>query len=449
MPILVPKPKSGTTVATAEALGQDIAVPEMVPRNCRLRTYQKKTVRSLDIDDEVIAYASPDSTYAVTKRLMDQATKSILIGIYDFSAAHMRELVLAALARGVKVSLMLDIDNDAESALFDELAGLGVTGVPAPSCANDTVRVFRSSHEKVIVIDGQWCLVQSGNYSDNSIPLNVTDGGDRSNFRTGNRDTGLAVRSKKLAKFFTGILESDMELVTGAPQATRRFPEADVFAVEAAPKKIPAQLFASKAFRLRDPLTVTPVLSPDNYMSVVPKLLRKAKTFVLIEQQYIKAKQPKIRELLEAIKDARADNPQLDVRIVLGKIFNKRELPKEEANLKLLADDFGLKLGKHIRYINTDRFVHCHNKLILIDGGGVLVSSQNWSDAAVSENREAGLWLQHAGIAGYFKDIFESDWKSAFKTPATGVAGVPETVMPEALSAGGFVRVAFADYQEV
>jgi phosphatidylserine/phosphatidylglycerophosphate/cardiolipin synthase-like enzyme len=390
MPILVPKPKSGTNVAIAEALGAGIAVPEMVPRNCRLRHYDKKTVRSLEIDDEVIAYASPDSAYAVTKRLIDEAKESIVIGIYDFSAAHVRELVLAALARGVKISLMLDIDSDAESSLFDELLGLGVTGVSAPSCANPNVKVFRSSHEKVTVIDGEWCLVQSGNYSDNSIPLNVVDGGDKSNFRTGNRDTGLAVRSKKLAKFFTGILESDMELVTAGPQAARRFPEAEMFAVEAAPTKIPAQLFKSKTFRLRDPLTVTPVLSPDNYMNVVPKLLRKAKSSVLIEQQYIKAKQPNVRQLLEAIKDAREENPDLDVRIVLGKIFNKRDLPKEQENLELLANDFGLELGKNIRYINTDRFVHCHNKMVLIDNGGTLVSSQNWSDSAVTENPEAG-----------------------------------------------------------
>jgi phosphatidylserine/phosphatidylglycerophosphate/cardiolipin synthase-like enzyme len=450
MPIFVPKPKAGTSVGAPEALAADIAVPELVPRNCRLRPpYEPKKVRSIEVDGEIIAYASPDSTYAVTKRLMDDARKSILIGIYDFSAAHMRELILDALARGVKVSLMLDIDNEAESNLFDELAGLGVVGVPAPSCAHDTVKVFRSSHEKVIVIDGEWCLVQSGNYSDHSIPLNVVDGGDRNNFRKGNRDTGLAVRSRKLARFFADILDSDMELATAEPEAARRFPAEEFFAVEAAPKKIPERLFPSKTFRPREPLKITPVLSPDNYMDIVPKLLREAKRSLLIEQQYIKAKQPKIRSLLQAIKAARDENPDLDVRIILGKIFKAGDLPKEEENLEILEEDFALKLGKNIRYINTERFVHCHNKMVLIDGLGVLSSSQNWSDSAVSENREAGLYLKHSGIAGYFRDIFESDWKSAFKSPSKGVSGVPETATPQSLQRGGFIRVALADYQEV
>jgi phosphatidylserine/phosphatidylglycerophosphate/cardiolipin synthase-like enzyme len=103
-------------------------------------------------------------------------------------------------------------------------------------------------------------------------------------------------------------------------------------------------------------------------------------------------------------------------------------------------------LGKNIRYIDTSRFVHCHNKMVLVDGKGVLVSSQNWSNSAVSKNREAGVWLTHAGICSYFTQIFENDWKTALKAPD---ATAKDVVAPEALQAGGYVRVSPADYQEV
>jgi phosphatidylserine/phosphatidylglycerophosphate/cardiolipin synthase-like enzyme len=446
------------TLATPQGAGGrprksiPVAVPELAGgRNCKLRQYNKKPIPSVTISSEVIAYASPDSTFAVTKRLFDGAKKSILIGIYDFSAPHMRELLLSAMARGVKVSLMLDIDSDDEKHLFDELVQMGVTGVEAPSCANDTVRFFSCSHEKVIVIDDTWTLVQSGNYSDNSIPMNVNDGGNGAGFRTGNRDTGVAVKSAALAKLFTQILRADMKLVKATPQLLRRLPGPAMFLVERAPAKMPDKLFPSLEMNLPSRLTVQPVLSPDNYMDVVPSLLRKAKKSILIEQQYIRAdgtKNPNVHLLLDAIAEARANNPRLDVRIVLGKIFNGGELPKEQANLKILRDEYDLVLDTNIRYINTDQLVHCHNKMVIIDGTGVLVSSQNWSDTAVSKNREAGLWVPQADIAKYFKKIFETDWKAAFKTPAKGVTRT-RSATPQSLREGGFVKVARADYEEV
>ena len=384
------------SVRRATQLEADAGVflPEMVARNCALEQYTPVNVPDFDVEDEIIAYCSPDSTYAVAKRLFDEASKSIIIGIYDFSADYMKELVLNAVQRGVKVKLMLDIDSKDEQTLFDDLTDSGVDGVPAPSCASHKVHFFSSSHEKVIVIDGEWCLVQSGNYSENSIPLNVADGGDPEHFRSGNRDTGLAIRSRKLAKFFAGILESDMALEINGPESlAAAATAATAFLVESAPTKVPTQLFPSKTFKLTKPLNVQPVLTPDNYMDIVPDKLKAARKSILIEQQYIRGSQDHIVALLDAIKAARDQAPDLDVRIILGKLFNKKELPKEQENLDLLKSKYQLTLGKNIRYIDTTRFVHCHNKMVLVDGKGVLVSSQNWSNSAVAKNREAGVWL--------------------------------------------------------
>jgi phosphatidylserine/phosphatidylglycerophosphate/cardiolipin synthase-like enzyme len=430
-----------------EPVRTEVFMPEMVPRNCHLEPYHPVKVPIIDVDQDIIAYCSPDSTFAVTKRLFDAAKKSILIGIYDFSADYIKELLLDALKRGVSVKLMLDIDSKDEQALFDDLNDAGVDGVPAPSCASHRVHYFSSSHEKVIVVDDEWCIVQSGNYSDNSIPLNVEDGGDPDHFRTGNRDTGLAIRSKKLSKFFSGILKADMALELKGPESLpAKVETANAFMVEKAPTKLPPKLFPSRTFSLKKPLTIQPVLSPDNYMKVMPDKLRAAKKSILIEQQYIRGVQPDIAELLAAIKEASDAADAFDVRIILGKIFSKKDLPKEEANLELLKENYGLQLGKNIRYIDTSRFVHCHNKMVLVDGRSLLVSSQNWSDSAVSKNREAGVWLTHTGICGYFTRIFESDWSTALKAPA---APAHDVVEPEALRAGGYIRVSPADYQEV
>src|SRR2546427_10838558 len=88
--------------ASAEAL-QDIGLLELVNRGCRLEDQKPiiiKSVPSFDISGDFIAYASPDSTYAVTKNLLEGAKHSILIGIYDFTADYMKTLLLNAMQRG-------------------------------------------------------------------------------------------------------------------------------------------------------------------------------------------------------------------------------------------------------------------------------------------------------------------------------------------------------------
>jgi phosphatidylserine/phosphatidylglycerophosphate/cardiolipin synthase-like enzyme len=443
MPLLV-------TESSAESLG-GLGSLELVPRNCPLKAYKKiKKVPTFEVTGDFIAYASPDSTYAVTRRLLDSAKKEIIIGIYDFSAGYMKDILLNATQRGVKVSLMLDIDSKQEEQLFEELKKFGCQAVPAPSCASKEVSYFPSSHEKVIVIDGVWTLVQSGNYSKNSIPFNEKDGGDPDHFVTGNRDMGVAIRFKPLAGFFSKVLRSDMQLeldaakVEAAERRARRRREPDL--VEAVPELLPPKLFPSKSLNPQNTIKVTPVLTPDNYMQVIPGFLASATRSILIEQQYIRSEQADVVKVLAAIKAAQQDNPNLDVRIILGKLFSAADFQAEQKNVANLQKNFGLKLGDNIRYIDLKRFVHCHNKLIVVDNEAVLVSSQNWSKTGVGANREAGVLMRYPDLAHYYSQIFESDWSSASKTIPKPGAG---TITPEALAKGSFVEVRAADYQDV
>lgn len=447
--------KEVDSIPSLESLGADRAdhtiesMLEMVSRSCRLETYTSVPVPQFEISGEILAYTSPDSTFAATKKLLDAALKSIQIGIYDFSAGYMADLLKDAMSRGVKVTLMLDTDHvKGEDEIFQELQDFGAKCVPAPSCASTRIHVFRSSHEKTVIIDGEICLVQSGNYSGNSIPLNTVDGGDPAHFKTGNRDMGVAVRSKPLARFLAKILDSDMDLELNTPESlSRSAVKPPPMLLEATPKQIPETLFPSKTFKLTTPLKVQPILSPDNYMQVIPGILAAAKKSVLIEQQYIHSADAPIAELLDAIRQAWDANPALDVRIVLGKIFSNKDLEKEKINLANMEAKYGLKIARNIRYINTSQLVHCHNKTVIIDAKTILVSSQNWSRAAVLENREAGLLFTHKGTAGYFTKIFETDWKSARKALPASVSG--GAITTQSLRSGGFIEVAAADYQQL
>ena len=355
MPLIVQKNEAHKPAIESLAAGTREksleATLEMVPRNCRLEEYDKVKVPTFTISGGLTAYASPDSTFAVTKELIDAAEKTILIGIYDFTAGYVADLLKDAMARGVKVTLMLDTDHvKGEDEIFESLADNGADCVPAPSCASKKVHYFRSSHEKVIVIDGQVCLIQSGNYSKNSIPMNTEDGVDDNRFRTGNRDMGVAVRSRDLARFLTRILKSDMKLELNAPEGLgHAFAAPPPMLVEAAPSKRPSKIFPSRTFEIATPLEVQPILSPDNYMDAIPAALRKAKTSVLIQQQYIHSGDDPVAELLQAIADARGDKKDFDVRILLGKLFDDKALKKEKENLKNIAERYDLKISGNAR----------------------------------------------------------------------------------------------------
>ena len=423
---------------------------EMVGRNCVLSEYKKIPVPEFRIHGEFITYSSPDSTYAVTKQLIEAGQKSIIIGMYDFTAGYMKELLLKAMQRGVKVSLMLDLDGrSGETEIYEELVRYGCEGVPAPSCASEHANYFASSHEKVIVIDDTWTLVQSGNYSDNSIPQNE-DGGDRDNFVPGNRDMGVAINWKPLAALFEKVLRGDMKLERdaslgeAAPSGMAELEEIEL--IEAAPLEPPVKLFPSRRFKPNKPVKVTPILSPDNYMSVIPDFLASATKSIYIEQQYIRGQQEAIGRLLEKIRKAMGRTPDLDVRIILAKPFPGSRFDKEAKAIKDLKQQFGLKLGENIRILNPKHFVHCHNKLIIVDEQAVLVSSQNWSDSAVLKNREAGLLLEYPEMARQYAAIFKTDWDTGLKTLRKGRA---EHLGPEAFGLGGTVKLNWGDYAEV
>ncbi|MBE0525331.1 MAG: hypothetical protein IH631_00190, partial [Candidatus Thorarchaeota archaeon] len=59
-----------------------------------------------------------------------------------------------------------------------------------------------------------------------------------------------------------------------------------------------------------------------------------------------------------------------------------------------------------------------HNKAFIADGRIILICSINWSEESISENREAGVVIEHEGVAGWYQEVFDYDWGIAdYDTP--------------------------------
>ncbi|WP_078228517.1 phospholipase D-like domain-containing protein [Flavobacterium sp. LM4] len=424
---------------------------EMVGRNCRLEQYTKIQVPSFKISGRFVTYASPDSTYYATQKFFEQAEESILIGIYDFSAEHMVACIKDAIDRGVTVSLMLDIDSSKELEVYKKLQKYGVECIPAPSCASENIHYFSSSHEKVIVIDNQWTLIQSGNYSDNSIPYNKGNGEIiEGSFKNGNRDMGVAIESKPLAKFFTQILRADMQLERSAAgeEKIQSLLSTSEFLIEA-PAKRPSILFPSEEFNHTHRVQVQPILSPDNYMSEIPNFIRTAKKSIKIEQQYIRVGQVEISKLLQAINEAKENGDEnFSVQIIVAPPNPRggaKDAEKTQKEVDVLRG-----MGFEVLLLSNKHFVHCHNKLLIVDDEAVLISSQNWSDSAVVKNREAGIIIYDKEITKYYGKIFDADWTMSEES-IEEIIPTKEVINIEAYSsnAGKYIIVDACDFQEV
>lgn len=386
-------------------------------RSCKLTEYKDYKVPSFQISGRIVTYASPDSTFYVTKKFFAKAQETILIGIYDFTADHVYTCIVAAIDRGVRVSVMLDLENEKEVAMWKKLKRYGVECVQAPSCTSTSARYFASSHEKVIVIDGKWTMIQSGNYSDRSCPWNELDGDASQGFVKGNRDMGVLFESKPLARFFTKVLRDDMKLQLNGMglEGFETTPLSNDFLIEA-PANIPDPLFPSKEFNPEEGIKIQPVLTPDNYIDDVSDWLKTAKKSIKIEQQYIRVEHNHIKDLLACIPD------DVTVQIILAQpMGDEKSRSRTQYEFDTLQNDYGYD----VRFLSK-QFSHCHNKLIIVDDKEVLISSQNWSNTAVATNREAGVIIYDADITRYFKKIFDADWTMSDDAVEERVGLIPE-----------------------
>jgi len=82
--------------------------------------------------------------------------------------------------------------------------------------------------------------------------------------------------------------------------------------------------------------------------------------------------------------------------------WNKEE-NLETANY---LDSFGIE----VKFGDTTKLDAIHNKGVIVDEKAVLVSSINWSNESVTENRETGIIIYDSDVANYFTNIFEWDW---------------------------------------
>src|SRR5579885_69298 len=426
---------------------------------------------------EVICHVSPDDAWPVLSDFLSRTEKTLTLGIFDLSAPHvvakLRELAesnthfrlnlstqkgLACAASGAKKG---DLD---EKEVIDGLREvMGERFRQAYVNVSGDGRTFASSyHIKAAVRDGEELWLSSGGMrSSNQPPPDVHPAatGERTfrPLRLYNREWHVVVKNRNLARTFEAYLLHDLKTAEADPAPTRTpdagplvdveqlIPEAGLREEAAPPRYFARKVIPQDA---GSPVTVRPLLTPDNYLEHVIRLVNSARHTLFIQNRSLNLLDPLednedlFVELWRAVKSRQ--DAGVDVRMIFGVHFDEDRARAVKERL--------VRFGFRPACLRAQR--GCHAKGVIVDSEAVLVGSHNWTNQGVTANRDASLIFRHPEIARYYERVFLFDWERLAREPrpsgldSAGKAGPRERVelaRPGSPRPTGTVRLGLRD----
>lgn len=367
-----------------------------------------------------ICHAGPDAGWPQLDKFLGRTKKSLVVGMYDFTAPHVIEALKNAvtpaprkltmtLQRHASLTGTTKADDVPEEDTITDLEDIlenrftfSWASVTGPN------RLFDSSyHIKVAVRDRKEFWLSSGNWQSSNQPPHDPLQADTSPplLKTYNREWNVVAENAELAALFEDHLARDAADAANVPEAIAASDLPDLWVsidyfyptepeAEAPPRYF-APLSGSRKVR------VQPLLTPDNYAPEVLKVLQAAQHKIYFQNQSLSIKEEgsnasEFEALLSALRDKQDDG--LDVRIIFRRIGDLRE------KLTLLKE-YGFDMSKVRLQTN------CHTKGIVVDSEVVVAGSHNWSNAGAVFNRDASLIFWDDEIAKYYEDLFLYDWR--------------------------------------
>ena len=352
----------------------------------------------------VITFVSPDCSSDVYSDAIRESSDSILVNMYEFSSPSMGDALIAAKKRGVNVRVLIEGGPVGGISPFEKslIWTINSSGIPVVSMISSKTEhaPYRYDHAKYLVIDNKSLFITSENFKNTGFPPQGM---------SGNRGWGVFIRDPALAAYFSEVFSSDSNSKSVISYAGSQG-DSEPAQIE----KHPAE-FKQESF---EGATIVPVLSPDTSYQITD-LLNSARTSIEIEQAYIKNETPETLNpfLSSAINASRRG---VHVRILLDSYWFNIEGPNDNDEMVNLINHIAtsehLPLEAKCIDLPASQVEKIHNKGVIVDEKRVLVSSINWNMNSPTFNREAGVIIDHPGVAAYFLGVFDDDWNSSVKS---------------------------------
>lgn len=358
------------------------------------------------IKGDATLFSSPDSSFETICSEIEKANNSIFLNLYEFTSPLLCDAICSALDRNVSVTLLLEGQPAGGLPMEERYVAEkiyshgGKVFYMAGEVSEGRYRRYAFDHAKYAVIDNQTCIIQSANWGKTGVPSSRT---------FGNREWGIVVNNRSLADFLLKVFEDDLkheedimpftpsDFLYGAPPPDfiidRSVPDGNYIA-----RFSPRHVNSTCNF--------TVILSPDNAEEEICKLISSAEKSIFVEQFYIQKEwdgiNPFLREIVNRIREG------VEVRVLMNynPYYESTDEMNEETASYLRNNGIEIKFV----YSNWSYFTNVHNKGMIIDGNRTLISSINWNENSVRNNREMGIIVDNEEVAEYFTKIFNYDW---------------------------------------
>jgi phosphatidylserine/phosphatidylglycerophosphate/cardiolipin synthase-like enzyme len=358
-------------------------------RSCAGRSELSLTSYHASVDP----FTAPEGSLDRLWREIGIAQTSIEACVYELGDPAVTEAFVAASGRGVMVSLLIEgqpvtgLSNSSKTAVLKLMdAGCDVRLMTS----NQSYRRYDCLHAKYLIIDRERVTVMSENWAGGLVS---------------NRGWGVTVFSPELAADIEEMFAEDSsmdrrDIVEASTVVKGWYSPPSVAEIPGAQATATTSVMAD----------ISLIASPDTSFQGIIDLVSSASERLLVEQLYIDPAWVESNQILDELVDAAGRGVQ--VRVLMDETFvstsDTRNNSMTMESLNALAQERGLDLQARLVSSYHD-FGVMHNKGVIADDS-VLVSSVNWVDVSVFQNREVGLVISSPTVSSYFADSFWKDW---------------------------------------
>ncbi|KYK28467.1 hypothetical protein AYK20_07135 [Thermoplasmatales archaeon SG8-52-1] len=354
---------------------------------------------------EITTYVSPDCSYNAIVNEIRKANDSIYLNIYEFTDPFLCGELIKALIRDVSVKIFLEGSpiggiSDEEKYILNRIANYGgKIRFIVSDRQNKVYARYAFNHGKYLIIDNKTLIIESCNWAKTGIPKDPT---------YGNREWGIIVRCENITRYFLNVFFDDWD-----PKRCDSYQfdninltvKPDFFIDKSVNRGFYNPQF--KSATIKDNFTFVPVLSPDTSYKTIYDMLNSACKNIYIQQLYFyKDWEDRINPFVDLLVNKSRQG--IDIKVILNYNPNYDSTNEKNNQTKKYLENNSIEV-KFI-YTNWSYFSNVHNKGIIVDNKSILISSINWNENSVINNREVGIIIENYDVVKYYTEVFFYDW---------------------------------------